>query len=195
MTRNVLIIDGHPDPKDDRFVHALAAAYRDGAEHGGHSVLTIRVADLQFPLLRSQAEYERGEPTEAVRRCQDAMNWATHVVILYPLWLGSMPALLKALLEQVLRPGFAFSTLQLGRWPVKFLSGKSARIVVTMGMPALVYRWYFRAHSVRSLQRNILKFVGFRRVRTTLIGDIAGLSGAARSRWLDELRTLGHKAK
>ena len=42
------------------------------------------------------------------------------------------------------------------------MSGKSARIVVTMGMPGFWYRWYFRAHSLRSLQRNILKFVGFR---------------------------------
>lgn len=195
MSRNVLIIDGHPDPKDERFVHGLAAAYRDGAEHGSHAVQMIRVADLQFPVLRSQEDYERGEPTEAVRRCQDAMNWATHVVILYPLWLGSMPALVKALLEQMLRPGFAFSTLQQGRWPVKLLSGKTARIVVTMGMPAFIYRWYYRAHSVRSLQRNILKFVGFRRVRTTLIGGIGALSGAARSRWIHELRTLGREAK
>jgi putative NADPH-quinone reductase len=195
MRRNILILDGHPDPTNERFVHALAASYREGAEQGGHTVLAIRLADLQFPLLRSQADYERGEPAEAVRRCQDAMNWATHVVILYPLWLGSMPAMLKALFEQMLRPGFAYSSLKLGRLPVKFLTGKSARIVVTMGMPAIVYRWFYRAHSLRTLQRNILKFVGFRRVRSTLIGGIAGLSSQDRGRWLDELRTLGLEAK
>lgn len=195
MSRNVLIIDGHPDPKDERFVHALASAYREGAEGGSHAVQMIRVADLQFPLLRTQEDYERGDPSEAVRRCQDAMNWASHVVILYPLWLGSMPALMKALFEQVLRPGFAFSTVQAGRWPVKFLSGKTARIVVTMGMPAFIYRWYYRAHSVRSLQRNILRFVGFRRVRTTLIGSIGALSASARSRRLSELQALGRDAK
>lgn len=194
MSRNVLIIDGHPDPAAERFVHALAAAYREGAEANGHHIEAIRVADLTFPLLRSQADYERGEPVEAVRRCQDLMNWATHVVILYPLWLGSMPALLKALLEQMLRPGFAFSTLKLGRWPVKFMSGKRARIVVTMGMPAFIYRWYFRAHSLRSLQRNILRFVGFRRVRATIIGSVASLSRAQREQWLEEVRALGRQA-
>jgi putative NADPH-quinone reductase len=40
---------------------------------------------------------------------------------------------------------------------VKFLSYKSARIIVTLGMPTLRYRWYFRAHSLRSLKRNILR--------------------------------------
>jgi putative NADPH-quinone reductase len=194
MKPNILIIDGHPDPAAHRFIHALVDAYRQGAEEANHEVRIVRLADLTFPLLRSQNDYEQGEPVEAVRQCQHLMDWATHVVILYPLWLGSMPALLKALLEQVLRPGFAFSTLKLGRWPVKFLAGKSARIVVTMGMPALIYRWYFRAHSLRSLQRNILKFVGFRRVRSTVIGSVASMSSADRKDWLDSMRVLGRQA-
>jgi putative NADPH-quinone reductase len=193
--QNILVLDGHPDPANERFVHALAAAYREGAEQGKHQVQTIRIADLEFPLLRSQAEYEKGQPVEAVLRCQSAIDWATHVVILYPLWLGSMPALLKALLEQMLRPGFAFSTARLGQWPVKFLSYKSARVIVTMGMPALLYRWYFRAHSLRSLKRNVLRFVGFRSVRSTLIGGIAGLNGVERSAWLEKVRALGREGK
>jgi putative NADPH-quinone reductase len=194
MSRNILILDGHPDASAPRFVHALAAAYQQGAVATGHQVHVIKLAELEFPLLRSQADYEKGEAVEAVRRCQDLMNWATHVVILYPLWLGSMPALLKALLEQMLRPGFAFSTLKLGRWPVKFMSGKSARIVVTMGMPAFWYRWYFRAHSLRSLQRNILRFVGFRRIRATIVGSVASLTRAQREAWLEDLRALGRDA-
>lgn len=60
MSHNVLIIDGHPDPMDGRFVHGLASAYQAGAEQGSHNVQTIRVADLEFPLLRSQADYKKG---------------------------------------------------------------------------------------------------------------------------------------
>jgi len=194
MRSNILILDGHPDPSADRLVHALVDAYRQGAEQANHEVKIVRLADLTFPLLRSQSDYERGEPVEAVRQCQHLMDWATHVVIFYPLWLGSMPAMLKALLEQMFRPGFAFSTKKLGGWPVKLLSGKSARIVVTMGMPAFVYRWYFRAHSLRSLQRNILKFVGFRRVRSTIIGGAGGMTRAQREDWLSNVRSLGEAA-
>ena len=194
MSRNILILDGHPDPANDRLIHALAEAYREGARASNHTAHVIRVADLTFPVLRSQMDYDKGEPVDSVRRCQDLMNWADHVVFLYPLWLGSMPALLKALLEQMMRPGFAFSALKLGKWPVKFLSGKSARIVITMGMPAPIYRWYFRAHSLRSLQRNILKFVGFRSIRSTLIGNVADLSKVKRTQWLENLRALGRAA-
>jgi len=194
MRPNILIIDGHPDPAAQRLVHALADAYRQGAEEARHDVRVVRVADLTFPVLRSQSEYEKDEPVEAVRQVQHLMAWATHVVIFYPLWLGSMPAMLKALLEQMLRPGFAFSTTTLGNWPVKYLSGKSARIVVTMGMPAFIYRWYFRAHSLRSLQRNILEFVGFRRVRATIVGRAGSLSHAQCQEWLATLRRLGQAA-
>ncbi|HLS82375.1 MAG TPA: NAD(P)H-dependent oxidoreductase [Steroidobacter sp.] len=191
--RQILILDGHPDPDPQRYVHALAAAYRDGASSAGHETLLLRAADLDVPLLRTQAEYERGEPGEAVQRAQAAFDWATHVVILYPLWLGAMPALLKALLEQMLRPGFAFSTRQLGRPPVKFHAGKSARIVVTMGMPAFVYQHWYRAHSVRSLRRNVLQFIGFRRVRVSLIGAMGTLSRARYEAWLDKMRALGRE--
>ena len=194
MTQRVLIIDGHPDPGAERFAHALTKAYCEGAQSGKHEVMTFRVADLEFPLLRTQADYERSEPVEAIRRCQQAMDWATHVVIIYPLWLGSMPALLKGLLEQMLRPGFAFSTRKLGRWPVKLQGGKSARIIVTMGMPGWLYRWYFRAHSLRSLQRNILHFVGFRRVRATVFGNIGSMSRAQSQGCLQEVRALGERA-
>lgn len=194
MDKRILVIDGHPDPAPDRFLHALADAYREGAQSSQHEVLFLRVADVEFQLLRTQTEYEKGEPSQAIRQCQAMLDWATHVVILYPLWLGSMPALLKGLLEQMLRPGFAFSVQRLGRWPVKLQSGKSARIVVTMGMPAWLYRWYFRAHSVRSLERNILRFIGFRRVRMTLIGGVAGLSRAERQSCVQRMRRLGKRA-
>lgn len=194
MQRRILVIDGHPDPADGRFLHALAEAYREGAVSAQHQVRCIRVADLEFSLVRTQAEYEHGEPADSIRRCQAEIEWATHVVILYPLWLGSMPALLKGLLEQVLRPGFGFSSVKLGRWPVRLQRGKSARIIVTMGMPALLYRWFYRAHSVRSLQRNILRFVGFGRVRATLIGGVGTMDKASRNKCLDRMRMLGAKA-
>ena len=64
-------------------------------------------------------------------------------------------------------PGFAFAYRPSG-FPQKNLGGRSARIVVTMGMPAFVYRWYFRAHAVKNLKRNILGFVGYAPVRDTI---------------------------
>ena len=122
---------------------------------------------------------------------QEAIAWAEHLVLVYPLWLGTLPALLKAFFEQTLRPGFAFDPAR-GPFSAK-LKGRSARVVVTMGMPTLAYRLFYRAHSLKSLERNILKFSGFAPVRSTLFGGVEGVSAARRAHWLARLEALGRR--
>ncbi len=195
MPKHVVIIQGHPDAEHRHFGHALADEYAKGCEDGGHEARRIEVAQLDFPLLRTKEDFERGTPPDSIKQAQDAIKWADHLVIIYPLWLGSMPALLKAFLEQVLRPGFAFEYQKPGGMAKKLLTGKSARIVITMGMPAFVYRWIFFAHSLKSLKRNTFWFCGVGPVKSTIIGSIEGLSEKQRMEWLDELRGLGNLAK
>ena len=192
MPSRIAVIQGHPDPAGNRFLHALAGAYANAAREAGHEVREIDVARLEFRLLRSKDDFEHGAAPEAARAGQDAITWAEHVLMLYPLWLGTMPALLKAYLEQVFRPGFAFVPGQMGK---KLLAGRSARVVVTMGMPAFVYRWYFGAHGLKGLERSILGFVGIDPIRDTLIGNVEGMSEAAREKWLARMRELGRLAE
>lgn len=189
--KHIAIIDGHPDPDRGRFIHALAARYAEGAVAAGHEVRRIDLARLDFPLLRSRAAWEDEPPPPGIAEAQQAIAWAGHLVILYPLWLGDVPALLKGFLEQALRPDFAIRKGEaLG---AGLLHGKSARLVVTMGMPAFFYRFYFGAHSVKSFERNILKLVGIKPVRHTLIGGVEE-SAADRQARLQELFDLGRRA-
>jgi len=190
MPRNIVLIQGHPDPRGGRYGHALAEAYTEGARAGGHTVSVIDVAQLDFPLLRTQEDWNEAALPPSLQEAQDAIGRADHLVILFPLWLGTLPALLKGFLEQVLRPGFAIDAGGAGMWRQR-LKGKSARIIVTMGMPAFVFRWYFMAHGIRSLERNILKFCGISAIRETLIGMVGAKENAARLRWLEKVRALG----
>jgi putative NADPH-quinone reductase len=189
--KRITIIQGHPDPDGRHFGHALAQAYREGAEAAGHVVRLVEVAKLDFPLLRTQDDFDHGTPPDAIRPAQEAIAWADHLVILYPLWLGDLPALIKGFLEQVLRPVFAFTKTAPDRPAKKRLTGRSARVVVTMGMPAFAYRWFYRAHSLRNLERNILKFCGIGPVRSSLIGMVEAADGRRRARWLVKMRGLG----
>jgi putative NADPH-quinone reductase len=193
MGKKILVIDAHPDPSPGRLVHALARKYTNAAEDGGHLTQLVRLCDLDFPWLRSATEFA-AQPKGVIRSQQEHFHWADHVVIIYPLWLGAMPALLKAYLEQVMRPGFAFAYGKGKSLPKKLLAGKSARIVVTMGMPSLFYQLYYRSHSVRSLARNILGFVGFAPVRVSLIGSVEG-SASARKRSIDELLAIARRGE
>ncbi|MCW5659147.1 MAG: NAD(P)H-dependent oxidoreductase [Burkholderiaceae bacterium] len=194
MSTRVLLIQGHPDPAGGHLGHALADAYATGARQAGHEVRTLAVTELDFPLLRSQKDWSEGALPPALEPAQQAIRWANHLVFFFPLWLGGMPALLKGFLEQVARPGFAFDVEKGNPLGKKLLTGRSARLVVTMGMPSLVYRYYFRAHSLKALERNILGFVGIAPVHETLIGMVEAMDDKARAKWLERMRELGRQA-
>ncbi len=189
MPRHIAIIDAHPDPNPARYVHALASSYADGAREAGHEVREVRLADHSIPSLVSRESWTHDRVPVGVRPGQEAIGWADHVVFLYPLWLGDMPALLKAFLEQAMRPGFAVNE-NLAQDRPKLLAGKSARLVVTMGMPAIFYRAYYGAHSVRSFKRNILGLVGIDPVTSSLIGNVEG-TPEHREKWLKRMQILG----
>lgn len=193
MCKRILLIQGHPDPTQDHLCHALAEAYANGARIAGHEVRTTTVALLDFPMLRSPLDWEKGVLPQSLEQAQQDIKWSQHIVIFFPLWLGDMPALCKGFLEQVARPGFAFAGDRMSPLAHKPLAGRSARVVVTMGMSAILYRLYFRAHSVKSLKRNILRFIGFKPVRETLIG-MAGHTDTGRvCGWAAKMEELGRE--
>ncbi len=194
LSRRILLIEGHPDTSAERLNRALVDAYAAGATAAGHEVRRISVGEIAFPWLKSADAWQHAALPPSLQPAQDGISWAEHVVLFFPLWLGDMPALLKAFLEQVARPGFAVEPEGAKPFGRKPLSGRSARVVVTMGMPALAYRWYFRAHSVKSLERNILGFVGFAPIHETLIGSVDSLGAEGVERWLKKLRKLGAQA-
>lgn len=189
MRKNIVIVDGHPDPDPSRFCRTLANEYEIAARGAGHTIEIIRVSTLNFPLLRSRSEWENNDPPPTIKDAQNLIAAAEHITVIYPLWLGSMPAMLKGFFEQVFRPGFAIDfgkrTLTPG-----ILTGKSARVIVTMGMPSFIYRWYYMAHSLKSLERNILRFVGLKPIRHSIIGNVEG-NPSARLKWIERVRKLG----
>lgn len=193
MARHITIIQGHPDPAADHFGRALATAYANAAASAGHEVKIIDVANLDFPLLRTKEDYVSEAPPRTIQLAQQKIAWAGHLVFFYPLWLGGMPALLKGFMEQAFRPGFAMKSAVGDGMPQQLLKGRSARIVVTMGMPAFFYRWYFGAHGLKNLERSILRFSGIAPIRESLVGMVED-SAAQRGKWLAKMRALGAQA-
>ena len=199
MSRRIAVIQGHPDAAGHHLLHALAEAYADGAAAAGHELRRIEVAQLEFQLLRTQVDFEIGDVPAALAQPQEDMRWAQHWVFLFPLWHGTMPALLKGFLEHIFRPGFAMGYAKdaaggrdASHFPKRLLTGRSARIVVTMGMPALFYRWYFGAYGVRGFERSMLSFAGIKPIRESLYG-LAFADDAKRARWLRDMRRHGER--
>ncbi len=190
----ILVINGHPDPAAERLCAALCDAYVRGAEGAGHTVRRVSVGQIEFELLRSAEAFNEGAPPPAIEAVQRDIRWADHMVVVFPLWLGGLPALTKGFFEQVFRPQFTM------RWrknqlPQGLLEGLTSRLVVTMGMPAFAFRLFFGASGVRSFERSVLGLAGIRRTGTTMIGGVGEQSAEAAGSWVARLGDLGRRAR
>lgn len=189
--KRILVIQGHPDPFARHFCHALADAFSEGAHEVGHEVKHIEIAKLNFPLIHSQDEFENTDPPEDILNAQSLIRWAETLEIFFPLWLGTMPALMKGFLEQVFRPNFGFDMSDPEKIPKKLLKGKAAHMFVTMGMPALMYKRYFGAHGMKNLEHNIFRFSGIKPVEFSYIGMVEGKNKKKHEKWLAKAHSFG----
>jgi putative NADPH-quinone reductase len=190
MSRIILIV-GHA--RTATYCEALGEAYATGARAGGHDVTLVNTATLAFdPVLRGA--YEERQPLEPdLETARDVLMAADHIVMIFPLWLGTMPAILKGFLERILQPDL-FDAMKEGRF-IAPLKGKSVRIIMIMGMPGFVYRWWFGAHALSVLKRNILGFIGAGPIRSTIHGSIESVSDNQRKSWLAQAEAMGRDAR
>jgi NAD(P)H dehydrogenase (quinone) len=189
----VTIIVGHP--QRSTFCEALAEAYRRGAESSGHKVTLFRLGEMTFePILRGG--YREEQPLESdLQVAYDSLAASDHWVFVFPLWCGDMPALLKGFFERILQPDLIKrqGTENAMNW--RIFENKSARIVMTMGMPVSIYRFWYGPHALKLLKNNILHFIGIKPVRETLLGMIAESSDDKRDQWLKKAEAMGRNAE
>ncbi|TQK11717.1 NAD(P)H-dependent oxidoreductase [Herbaspirillum sp. SJZ107] len=195
MGLRIVIVQGHPDCRRPHLCHTLAEAYAEGAGEAGHSVELVEPARLAFPLLSSPAEWRHGTLPPQLEAVQESIRQADHLVLMYPLWLGDMPAMLKGFLEHVLRPGFAANPSAVRLSGDGSLRGRTARVVVSTPVAAPVYRWLHGAPSLKLVRRSIFVPAGIGPVRATVVGSTDDLSEEEVERWRVRLRRLGRRAR
>lgn len=191
MKKLITIVQGHADPKGRPFGHALAEAYSAAARDAGFHVQVIDVERFKDARRPAAEEPERGAAPAAIRDAQQAISRAEHLVIFCPLWLGAMPTHLRVFWEQIFQPGFADEETGAAPRTNQARKAKSARLVVTMGMPATFYRWYFGTYELKGLERNFLGYCGIGTVSENLIGLMEADDAGRRDKWLDRMRGLG----
>jgi putative NADPH-quinone reductase len=189
MIKRILIILGHPAKVRQSFSEALATAYQNGAQSTGQEVQIVSIARLNFdPILHEG--YQGYQPPEVdITDVQQKILWAEHLVFIYPMWGYMIPALLKGFFERSFTPGFAYAEKSSNPLKSGLLSGKSARIIQTMGMPGIVYRLLYQAHGAKAL-RDMLKFCNIAPIRISYFGSIDE-SENKRKTHLEKTQALG----
>lgn len=188
----IAVVVGHA--QQDSFCEALGEAYRRGAQGAGHSVDLFVLSRMSFdPILHDG--YRKEQPLEPdLQRAYAALAGCNHLVLIFPLWCGDMPAILKGFLERVLQPDLIKRQKTEHEMNWRIFRDKSARIVMTMGMPVSVYRFWYGPHALKLLKRNILHFIGIKPVHDTLFGMIGTSKMEQRKGWLGKVEALGRDA-
>ncbi|HEV2560589.1 MAG TPA: NAD(P)H-dependent oxidoreductase [Rhizomicrobium sp.] len=162
--RKILVVNGHPDPRPERFCAALCDAYEAGAQAGAWQARRLNVGALALAEPETIA-HETGDAT------LELMRWSNRLVIVFPLWLDKPPERLRNLFERLARANNV---------------ERPASVVVTMEMPAFAHRAACRAASSGHIE-----LPGIKTEKPIFIGCVDMISAAQRKRWLQSIHSLG----
>jgi putative NADPH-quinone reductase len=175
--KNILIVNAHPSP--DSYCAALAKRYEPGAKTTVAEVTVLNLRELHFDATLAESFRTRTELEPDLVVAQDLITKANHIVFVYPNWWGTYPALLKAFFDRVFLAGFAFKYQKGKPFPEKLLTGKTARLIVTMDTPAWYYKLFAKQPGHVGVKKSVLNFCGIAPVK--------------RNAWLAEVERLGAK--
>jgi len=189
--KKILIINGHP--VKESYVFALAEAYQKGAEKSGAEIKQIYLADLDFgsPFLSS---FKTKNESSDLKKVQELILWADHLVWVYPTWWYAPPALVKAFVEHVFLPGFAFkykTNPNRVAWD-SYLNGKTAHLISTMDAPPIIYRLFIGNPGGKAMN-NSMSFCGIKVKKQSYFGSVKLSDETKRKKWLQQVETLGEK--
>lgn len=179
-----LVIDGHPNPHS--LCAALATRYADA--HGDASILAVR--DLSFDQNMRFGYTKRQELEPDLQEAWSAIQDATRIVLVTPVWWGSVPSLLQGFFDRLLLPRMAYDAS--GPLPKGLLKGRSARIILTADSPGFYLRLTGNT-PIRQLKTHVLGFVGLSPIAVTRFSPVKTSTHEKREGWLAQAARLGQK--
>ncbi len=190
-TKKILILLGHPD-NGPTFSRSVADKYQEAALEEGHSVTRVNIGELNFdPILHKG--YKEIQPLEPdLLALQDTFREADHIVIIYPNWWNTMPAILKGLFDRMWLPGFAFNFDKETKKVIQRLKGKTARVIIASGTNSAFKTWWKYGDFTNEIESGILGFAGIK-VKTTVFGPCEHVDDACKEKWLEKVAKMGTK--
>ncbi|MDR7090632.1 NAD(P)H-dependent oxidoreductase [Cellvibrio fibrivorans] len=181
MKKNIVVIVGHPD--SNSYCASLAENYVKVAAEKGHDVKLFKLGDANFDPILHHGHNQRQELEPDLVTIREAILWASHLVFVYPIWWGSIPALLKGFFDRTFLPGYAFSYRKNSVWWDRLLAGRSAHLIVTMDTPPWYYRWIYKMPGHNQMKITILEWCGIKPIKISSFGPLRGSSPEQREKW------------
>lgn len=158
-----------------------------------HDVQILDLYNEEFdPVLRFDRTHRRRDMKEdpETQAYRDLITWAEHVIFIFPIWWGGMPAILKGFIDRVFSKGYAYEYK--GLVPIGYFKGKTAWIITTDDAPKL-YSKFFQEDYGRVLKKQVLKMTGFTKVKHYSISFLRNSNEKKRLRFLNRIDAISSK--
>ena len=191
-----LIIYNHP--REGSFCSSIRDAVRNGLKEGGHEYKIIHLdKDCFDPVLREKdlgafvkagrhGEEGLAEVDPLVLRYKKKLEWSEHLVMIFPIWWMTMPALMKGFVDKVIFPAIAY-TMDNGRLQSRLKNLKQVTVITTMNTPADIYKEYFGNSLEGSLIKGTFNQIGIHDIRWISLNMVKQSGDEKRWLWLDEI--------
>lgn len=189
--KKIYILLGHTDPAT--LSGAFADCYEKEAREAGHDVRRQDIGDMHFDPILHEGYKAIQELEPDLKDFQENVRWAEHIVIFYPTWWSSMPAMLKGLFDRAWLPHYAFNFAHHGLTWKKLLKGRTARIITSANTTPWML-WFMYGPPTVVLELALLRFAGIR-ARSTVFGPSERAGERTKARWFRKVERLGRKGQ
>lgn len=176
----VLIVHAHEEPHS--FLGALKRTALETLEAGGHSVVISDLYRMGWKAVADGADFlERRDPHRLQRQMEEVaagtLGTLSHdimeeqaklrscdgLILQFPLWWASMPAILKGWVDRVFTQGFAYRPDAC--YETGLLKGRKAMLCLSTGAPESAFQegglYGAMDRILHPIQHGILAFCGF----------------------------------
>lgn len=192
---NVLIVYAHPNPKS--FCHAIMETAKEAFEKKGGIVRVRDLYALHFnPVLTSSdfISLKQGQVPDDIAIEQEQVKWAKLIVMIYPIWWTSMPAILKGYLDRVFSNGFAFIAGPQGAKGL--LPDKNVYLINTLGNSHESYAQSGMFESLsQTLEVGVFEFSSMPVIGHTYLSSVPSVTHEARVDMLNEVKRIVENIK
>lgn len=193
-----LIVYNHPH--EGSFCSSIREAVENGLKTGNHEYKVIDLDKDGFdPVMRSKdlkAFVTAGKVGEdgledvdpLVLRYMKMMRWAEQIVMIFPIWWMTTPAMTKGFIDKVIFPGIVYK-MEGGKLVSMLSSLKQVTIITTMNTPSEVYHDVFGNSLEGSLIKGTFNQIGIHDIRWISLNMVKQCGDEKRWVWLDEIET------
>ncbi|MDR0698550.1 MAG: NAD(P)H-dependent oxidoreductase [Tannerella sp.] len=179
-----LIIFAHPNPAS--FNSSLVKALYNHLLNQGDEVKLRHLYELGFNPVLSADDFSSiadNKTPKDIEIEQGYVKWSDHIIFVFPVWWGGMPAIMKGYIDRVFAEGFAYEYVADGSNGL--LSPRKGSTICSTGAYSEDYKHVHNAMNVLSIE-TVFGFTGITPYKSLFYGGVPLVSDEVRNSYIQD---------